>query len=238
MALPKLNTVKYELTVPSTGETLKFRPFLVKEQKTLMIAQESEDEVVIQNALADVISSCTFEKIDPWNVPSFDLEYIFLNVRGKSIGEMLEISVLCPDDMETRVPVKINLEEIEVTIDDDHTNLVDLDENIKMVMKYPTLKDVTRAITTDEEVSQTEQMFKMVKMCVAEIHDGETIYNNVDISDEDLEEFIDNMTTAHLEKVNTFFDTMPKLFHVVKIKNPNTEVESEVTLQGFDDFFV
>ena len=238
MALPKLNTVKYELTVPSTGETLKFRPFLVKEQKTLMIAQESEDEVVIQNALADVISACTFEKIDPWNVPSFDLEYIFLNVRRKSIGEMLEISVLCPDDMETRVPVKINLEEIEVTIDDDHTNLVDLDENIKMVMKYPTLKDVTRAITTDEEVSQTEQMFKMVKMCVAEIHDGETIYNHVDISDEDLEEFIDNMTTAHLEKVNTFFDTMPKLFHVVNIKNPNTEVESEVTLQGFDDFFV
>lgn len=238
MALPKLNTVKYELTVPSTGETLKFRPFLVKEQKTLMIAQESEDEVVIQNALADVISACTFDKIDPWNVPSFDLEYIFLNVRGKSIGEMLEISVLCPDDMETRVPVKINLEEIEVTIDDDHSSLVDLDKNIKMVMKYPTLKDVTRAITTDEEVSQTEQMFKMVKMCVDEIHDGETVYNHVDISDKDLEEFIDNMTTAHLEKVNTFFDTMPKLFHVVKIKNPNTEVESEVTLQGFDDFFV
>ena len=238
MALPKLNTVKYELTVPSTGETLKFRPFLVKEQKTLMIAQESEDEVVIQNALADVISACTFDKIDPWNVPSFDLEYIFLNVRGKSIGEMLEISVLCPDDMETRVPVKINLEEIEVTIDDDHSSLVDLDKNIKMVMKYPTLKDVTKAITTDEGVTQTEQMFKMVKMCVDEIHDGETIYNHVDISDEDLEEFIDNMTTAHLEKVNTFFDTMPKLFHVVKIKNPNTEVESEVTLQGFDDFFV
>ena len=238
MALPKLNTVKYELTVPSTGETLKFRPFLVKEQKTLMIAQESEDEVVIQNALADVIAACTFDKIDPWNVPSFDLEYIFLNVRGKSIGEVLEISVLCPDDMETRVPVKINLEEIEVTIDDDHTNLVDLDKKIKMVMKYPTLKDVTKALTTDEGVSQTEQMFKMVKMCVDEIHDGESIYNHVDISDEDLEEFIDNMTTAHLEKVNTFFDTMPKLFHTVKVMNPNTEVESEVTLQGFDDFFV
>ena len=238
MALPKLNTVKYELEVPSTGETLQFRPFLVKEQKTLMIAQESEDEVVIQNALADVISACTFEKIDPWNVPSFDLEYIFLNVRGKSIGEMLEISVLCPDDMETRVPVKINLEEIEVTIDDEHTNLVDLDKDIKMVMKYPTLKDVTKALTTDEGVSQTVQMFKMVKMCVDEIHDGETIYNHVDISDEDLEEFIDNMTTAHLEKVNSFFDTMPKLFHTVKVMNPNTDVESEVTLQGFDDFFV
>jgi hypothetical protein len=238
MALPKLNTVKYELEVPSTGETLKFRPFLVKEQKTLMIAQESEDEVVIQNALADVISACTFDKIDPWNIPSFDLEFIFLNVRGKSIGEMLEISVLCPDDMETRVPVKINLEEIEVTIDDEHTNLVDLDEDIKMVMKYPTLKDVTKALTSDEGVSQTEQMFKMVKMCVDEIHDGETIYNHVDISDEDLEEFIDNMTTAHLEKVNSFFDTMPKLFHVVKVKNPNTDVESEITLQGFDDFFV
>ena len=135
MALPKLNTVKYELKVPCTGETLKFRPILVKEQKTLMIAQESEDEVVIQNALADVISACTFDVIDPWNIPSFDLEYIFLNVRGKSIGEMLEIQILCPDDMETRVPVKINLEEIEVTIDDDHSSLVDLDKNIKMVSK-------------------------------------------------------------------------------------------------------
>jgi|TARA_B110000196_G_scaffold244582_1_gene213252 hypothetical protein len=238
MALPKLNTVKYELEVPSTGKKLKFRPFLVKEQKTLMIAQESEDEVVIQNALADVISACTFDKIDPWNIPSFDLEYIFLNVRGKSIGELLEISILCPDDMETRVPVKINLEEIEVTIDDEHTNMISLDENIKMVMKYPTLKDVTKALGEEEGVSQTEQMFKMVKMCVNEIHDGETVYNHVDISNTDLEEFIDGMSTGHLEKVNSFFDTMPKLFHTVTVKNPNTEVESEVTLQGFDDFFV
>jgi len=238
MALPKLNTVKYELTVPSTGKKLKFRPFLVKEQKTLMIAQESEDEVVIQNALADVISACTFDKIDPWNIPSFDLEYIFLNVRGKSIGELLEISVLCPDDMETRVPIKINLEEIEVTIDDEHTNMISLDENIKMVMKYPTLKDVTKALGEEEGVSQTEQMFKMVKMCVSEIHDGETIYSHVDISSTDLEEFIDGMSTGHLEKVNNFFDTMPKLFHTVTVKNPNTEVESEITLQGFDDFFV
>ena len=238
MALPKLNTVKYELTVPSTGKKLKFRPFLVKEQKTLMIAQESEDEVVIQNALADVISACTFDKIDPWNIPSFDLEYIFLKVRGKSIGELLEISVLCPDDMETRVPIKINLEEIAVTIDDEHTNMISLDENIKMVMKYPTLKDVTKALGEEEGVSQTEQMFKMVKMCVSEIHDGETIYSHVDISSTDLEEFIDGMSTGHLEKVNNFFDTMPKLFHTVTVKNPNTEVESEITLQGFDDFFV
>ena len=129
MALPKLNTVKYELEVPSTGEKLQFRPFLVKEQKTLMIAQESEDETVIQNALADVISSCTFDKFDPWEIPAFDLEYIFLNIRGKSIGEMLDINVLCPDDMETRVPVKVNLEEIEVTMDDEHSTEVGLEED-------------------------------------------------------------------------------------------------------------
>lgn len=236
MALPKLNTVKYELEVPSTGEKLQFRPFLVKEQKTLMIAQESEDNDVIQNALADVISTCTFEKFDPWEIPSFDLEYIFLNIRGKSIGEVLDINVLCPDDMETRVPVKVNLEEIEVTMDDEHSNEIQLDEDIKLVMKYPTLKDVTKVATGD--ITGTEQMFSMVNICIDEIHNGEDIFKHVDISDGDLEEFIDSMSSKHLEAVNKFFETMPKLFHTVKVKNPNTEVESEVTLQGFDDFFV
>ena len=236
MALPKLNTVKYELEVPSTGEKLQFRPFLVKEQKTLMIAQESEDETVIQNALADVISSCTFDKFDPWEIPAFDLEYIFLNIRGKSIGEMLDINVLCPDDMETRVPVKVNLEEIEVTMDDEHSTEVGLEEDIKMIMKYPTLKDVTKVMAS--KGTGTEQMFNMVNICVNEIHHGEEIYNHVDMSEDDLVEFIDNMTAGHLEKVNKFFETMPKLFHTVTIINPNTKVESEVTLQGFDDFFV
>jgi hypothetical protein len=236
MALPKLNTVKYELEVPSTGEKLQFRPFLVKEQKTLMIAQESEDEVVIQNALADVISACTYEKFNPWEIPAFDLEFIFLNIRGKSIGEVLDINVLCPDDMETRVPVKVNLEEIKVTMDDEHSNTVELEKDIKMIMKYPTLKDVTKVMSS--EGGGTEQMFNMVEICIDEIHNGDEIFNHVDISSTDLEEFIDGMSSGHLEKVNKFFETMPKLFHVVKVKNPKTEVESEVTLQGFDDFFV
>ena len=138
--------------------------------------------------------------------------------------------------METRVPVKVNLEEIEVTMDDEHSNEIQLDEDIKLVMKYPTLNDVTTVATGD--ITGTEHMFSMVNICIDEIHIGEDIFKHVDISDGDLEEFIDSMSSKHLEAVNKFFETMPKLFHTVKVKNPNTEVESEVTLQGFDDFFV
>ena len=236
MALPKLNTVKYELEVPSTGEKLQFRPFLVKEQKTLMIAQESEDNDVIQNALADVISTCTFEKFDPWEIPSFDLEYIFINIRGKSIGEELQLQVTCPDDGETVVPITIDLEKIKVVEHDDHIPIISLTDDIDMYMEYPTMKDISAIQAGDS--NDTEQLFDMIKTCIKSIHDGEEIYNKVDITDKDLTEFIDSMSTQNLNSINDFFTTMPKLEHKVKVKNPNTEVESEVTLSGFDDFFV
>jgi anti-anti-sigma regulatory factor len=236
MALPKLNTIKFELEVPSTGEKIEYRPFLVKEQKVLMIAQESEDTTVIQKAIADTIESCTFGKVDPWSVPSFDLEYIFINIRGKSIGEELQLQVTCPDDGETVVPITIDLEKIKVVEHDDHIPIISLTDDIDMYMEYPTMKDISAIQAGDS--NDTEQLFDMIKTCIKSIHDGEEIYNKVDITDKDLTEFIDSMSTQNLNSINDFFTTMPKLEHRVKVKNPNTEVESEVTLSGFDDFFV
>ena len=236
MALPKLNTNKFELEIPSTGEKIEYRPFLVKEQKVLMIAQESEDTTVIQKAIADTIESCTFGQVDPWSIPSFDLEYIFINIRGKSIGEELELQVTCPDDGETVVPIKVNLEEIKVIEHDDHINIISLTDKIDMYMTYPTMKDVSAIQTGDS--NDTEQLFDMIKTCIKTIHDGEDIHNKVDITDGDLTEFIDSMSTQNLNDINDFFTTMPKLEHKLKVKNPNTKVESEVTLSGFDDFCV
>ena len=235
MTLPKLTSVTHELTVPSTEKKLKFRPFLVKEQKVLMIAQQTEDLVTIQNAIADVIKSCTFDKLDPWQIPSFDLEYIFLHIRAKSVGEELELNVICPDDGETSVPIKINLEDIKVTMVEGHNPTIEITDQIKLIMKYPSMKEISRITTSD--ASDVDQLFDMVRTCVSEVHDGETIYKDVDITNDELEEFIGSMPTKDLEKINLFFDTMPKLFHTVEIENPTTMVKSEITLEGFDDFF-
>lgn len=235
MALPKLNTVTYELEMPSTQETLKYRPFLVKEQKVLMIAQESEDEAAVQNAIADVIKSCTFEKVDPWTMPSFDLEYIFLNIRGKSVGDVLDLTITCPDDNETTVPVKVDIQKINVQVDENHTNILELSEDIKLIMKYPTMKDISKI--TNSNKGDTQQLFEIIKTCISEIHSGEEIFHSADISVKDLDEFLGDLQPQHLDTINTYFDTMPRLYHMIKVENPVTGVESEVELSGFDDFF-
>ena len=179
MALPKLNSSTYELELPSTGEKLKYRPFLVKEQKTLMIAQESEDDKQIENAFAQIITDCVLDDVDPYIMPMFDIEYIFLKIRGKSVGEKVKLNLLCPDDEKTRVDVEIDLEEVDVQMSKDHTNVVDLTEDVKMIMRYPCLKDMSGF----DDTGEVSSMFDMIKRCVYEIHDGENIYNKVDISD-------------------------------------------------------
>jgi len=234
MALPQLNTATYELKLPSTGKTIKYRPFLVKEQKILMLAQESEDEKQIERAFADIISSCTFEKLNPYKMPLFDVEYIFLRIRGKSVGEKVKLNVLCPDDEKTRVDVEINLEDVGVLTSDNHTNEIELTKDIKIVMKYPTLSDMTGFSGKGEVLS----IFEMIKNCVHEIHSGEEIYNSVDISSKELDEFIGNMSTQNFEEVSKFFETMPKLQHVIKVKNPKTKKTGEVTIEGMQSFFV
>jgi len=233
MSLPQLNTATYELELPSTGKTIKYRPFLVKEQKILMLAQESEDEKQIERAFADIISSCTFGKLSPYEMPLFDIEYIFLKLRGKSVGDKITLNVLCPDDEETRVDVDINLEDVGVITNDDHTNEVELTKDIKIVMKYPTLSDMTGFSGEGEVLS----VFEMIKNCIQEIHSGEEIYNSVDVSSKELDEFIGNMSTQNFEEVSKFFETMPKLQHVIKVKNPKTKKTGEVTIGGIQNFF-
>jgi len=234
MALPQLNTATYELELPSTGETIKYRPFLVKEQKILLLAQESEDDKQIERAFAEIISSCVFGKLNAYEMPLFDIEYVFLKLRGKSVGEKVTLNVLCPDDEKTRVDVDINLEDVGVLMNDDHTNEVKLTKDIKIIMKYPTLADMAGFSEKGEVLS----IFEMIKSCIIEIHSGEDIHNSIDISSKELDEFIGNMSTQNFEEVRKFFDTMPKLQHVIKVKNPKTKKTGEITIEGMQSFFV
>ena len=233
MALPKLDIVQYELELPSTGETLKYRPFLVKEQKALMIAQESEDDKQIEMAFAKIINDCVLDKIDPYKMPMFDIEYVFLKIRGKSVGETVTLNVLCPDDEVTRVNVDVNLEEVDVQMSKDHTNVIGLTEDIKLIMKYPSLGDMSGF---DGE-GDVKSIFGMIKRCIHEIHDGETIHNKVDMSEKELDVFIDSMSTQHFENLTQFFNTMPKLLHVVTTKNPKTKKKVNIEIEGVQNFF-
>ena len=233
MALPKLNSLTYELALPSTGEKLKYRPFLVKEQKALMIAQEADDEKVMENAFAEIITNCVLDDVDPYILPMFDIEYIFLRIRGKSVGEKVKLNVLCPDDEKTRVDVEIDLEKVDVQMSEGHTNVIDITKDIKLVMRYPCLKDMG-GFNADGEAAS---VFDMIKRCVHEIHDGETIYNKVDVTDKELDEFIESMETDTFDRVSNFFDTMPKLLHEIEVKNPKTKKKNKIPIEGLQNFF-
>ena len=234
MALPKLNTITYELNLPSTGEKIEYRPFLVKEQKALLIAQESDDAKQIEKAFAQIINDCVVDNIDPYNMPMFDIEYVVLRIRGKSVRQTVKHNVLCPDDEKTRVDVEVNLEEVDVQMSVEHTNIIELTKDISMVMKYPCLKDMTGF----DEDGDITNIFEMIKRCVHEVHDGETVYNKIDMSESELDEFIDSMSTENFEKITNFFDTMPKLIHVIEVKNPKTKKKSEIPIEGLQSFFV
>jgi len=234
MALPKLETLTYELNLPSTDEKVKYRPFLVKEQKNLMIAQESEDTKVIENAFAGIIKDCTFGEIDPYKMPLFDVEYVFLRLRGKSVGEKLKLNVLCPDDEKTRVDVDINLEDVHVQMNVDHTNIVKVTDDISVIMKYPCLADMDGF----DASGRAQSLFDMIKRCVHEIHDGKDVHTRIDISEKELDEFIESMSTEQFENLSAFFETMPKLQYVIEVKNPKTKKKGEVLIEGLQSFFV
>ena len=230
MALPKLNSPTYELEQPSTGEMIKYRPFLVREQKQLMMAQESEDETSIKNAMADVITQCTFEKINPLDIPLFDVELLFLRIRSKSVGENVDLNLLCPDDEKTKVTKTIKLEDVDVIMKEGHTNEIAITDKIKIVMRYPRLDDMLGA-------DEIEDIFKMVYRCVQEIHDGEKVYHKIDMSEKELVDFVDSLTSEQFEKVTDFFDSMPKVQHVVEVTNPKTKKKGEVVIDGVASFF-
>ena len=230
MALPKLNSPTYELEQPSTGEMIKYRPFLVREQKQLMMAQESEDETSIKNAMADVITQCTFEKINPFDIPLFDVELLFLRIRSKSVGENVDLNLLCPDDEKTKVTKTIKLEDVDVIMKEGHTNEIAITDKIKIVMRYPRLDDMLGA-------DEIEDIFKMVYRCVHEIHDGDKVYHKIDMSEKELIDFVDSLTSEQFEKVTDFFDSMPKVQHVVEVTNPKTKKKGEVVIDGVASFF-
>ena len=233
MALPKLKTLTYELNLPSTGQEIKYRPFLVKEQKHLMIAQESEDNKLIENAFATIIGDCTFGEIDPYKMPLFDVEYIFLRLRGKSVREKISLNLLCPDDQETYVDVEINLEDVDVHMHNDHTNTVNITDNITIVMKYPSLA----VMDGFNSKGQVDSIFDMIKRCIYEIRDGKDVHHRVDMTDKELDEFIESMSSDQFEGLSKFFETMPKLQHAVEVKNPKTKKKGEVLIEGLQSFF-
>ena len=233
MALPKLETKTYTLTLPSTGKDIKYRPFLVKEQKTLLMAQESKKDDEIVDAMSQLINDCTFGKVDPKKCPMFDAEYIFLKLRAKSIGEKADIQVTCPDDNETKVNVSVNIDEDECNMTEDHSNIVEITDTVKLIFNYPLLNSF-KNIKVD---NRTESLFNMINQCIKEIHYGENIYHKIDVSDDDLTEFVESLSSEQFKRVSDFFETMPRLRHPIEVTNPQTKVKSEIVLEGLQNFF-
>ena len=232
MALPKLDTPKYQLTLPSTGEKIEYRPFLVKEQKIILMAQESQDENQILNAVGDLVNSCTFGIIDAKKSPTFDIEYIFLKIRSRSVGETTSINVVCPDDNKTQVPVKINLDEIELLTNKDHKTNIQLTDKFTLNFRYPLMSDLYGIDANDT----TEMSFALINKCVTSIQYGDEIYNRVDMTDAELNDFLEQMNSKQFAEVMDFFNGMPRLRHIIKVTNPKTKVQSEVVLEGLQSF--
>ena len=238
MPLPKIATPTYELELPSTGETIQYRPFLVKEEKVLVIALESEDTKQITTAIKNVIKNCIQTKgIKVENLPTFDIEYLFLNIRGKSVGEDIEVNVTCPDDGETQVPVTINLDDIKVQKNDDHTNKVKLDDSIMMEMKYPSLDQFIKNNFNFEESNAMDQSFELIGSCIDKIYTEDEVWATEDCTKKEIVEFLEQMNSSQFKEIEKFFETMPKLSHTIKVKNPNTKKENEVVIEGLAGFF-
>lgn len=238
MPLPKIIAPTFELELPSTKETIKYRPFLVKEEKLLLLALESEDPKQITNAIKTVIKNCLETKdIKIENLPTFDIEFLFLNIRAKSVGEEVEVSIICPDDNETTVPVKIDIESIQVIENSEHTNKIKIDDNIMMEMKYPSLDQFIKNNFDFSNQNVTEQSFEMIANCISKIYTEEEVWSDSDVTKKELTDFLDQMNSSQFKQIEKFFETMPKLSHKIKVKNPKTKVESEVTLEGLSSFF-
>ena len=238
MPLPKIATPIYELELPSTEQTIQYRPFLVREEKVLVIALESEDTKQITNAIKSVIKNCILTKgIKVEELPTFDIEYLFLNIRGKSVGEELEVNVICPDDGETQVPVKINLDDIKVEKPEDHTNKIKVDSNIMMEMKYPSLDQFIKNNFDASNKNAMDQSFDLISACIDKIYSQDEVWSASDVTKKELSDFLESMNSTQFKGIEKFFETMPKLSHTIKVSNPVTQVESEVVLEGLASFF-
>ena len=238
MPLPKIAAPTYELELPSTEETIQYRPFLVKEEKLLVIALESEDTKQITTAIKTVIKNCILTRgIKVENLPTFDIEYLFLNIRGKSVGEELDVNIICPDDGATEVSIMINLEDIEVQKNDDHEKKIKIDDSIMIEMKYPSLDQFIKNNFDFNKRNAMDQSFELIASCIDTIFTEDEAWSTADCSKKEVTEFLESMNSSQFKGIEKFFETMPKLSHTVKVRNPKTKVESEVVLEGLASFF-
>ena len=236
MALPKLTTPTYELEVPSTDEKLKYRPFLVKEEKILMMAMESKSNADITQAVKDIVMECTFNKVKIDHMPMFDVEYIFLQIRSKSVGEVSKLKILCPDDGKTYADVELDLNEVNVHVGENHTNKIELGNDMGMIMSYPTIDSFKESGIRDINPSN---MLEVIGSCILQIYEknGEKVYNTKDQTQKEIVDFIEQLNTNQFKKVQDFFSTMPKLKHEITVTNPKTKKDNKITLNGLNDFF-
>ena len=238
MPLPTIATPTYELELPSTGKKIKYRPFLVKEEKLLVLALESEDTKQISTAIKAVLKNCIQTRgVKVENLPTFDIEYLFLNIRGKSVGEEIEVNLIAPDDKVTSVPVTINIDDIKISKKENHTNKIKLDETLMMQMKYPSLNEfVKNNFDFDGEVDM-DQSFDLIASCIDKIYNEEEVWSTADCTKKEVKDFLEQMNSMQFKEIETFFDSMPKLSHSVTFTNPKTKVESTVVLEGLASFF-
>ena len=238
MPLPKINTPTYDLTLPSTGKKIKYRPFLVKEEKILIMALETEDISQITNAIVEILNDCILTKgVSVSKLATFDIEYLFLNVRAKSVGESVEVNVVCPDDNKTSVQMEINLDDIKVQKTRGHKNIIKLDDQYSMKLKYPSLNQFIDSNFESDEESDVDKSMNMITSCIEMVYDKEESWSASDSTQQELEEFIEQLNSKQFKSIEKFFETMPKLSHKVKVTNPTTEVESDVVLEGLASFF-
>ena len=239
MPLPTISTPTYELVLPSSNRKIKYRPFLVKEEKILILAMESQDPKQIARAVKDVISKCILSKgIKVEKLSTFDIEYLFLNIRGKSVGEQIEVMVTCPDDKKTQVPMSINIDSIKVKTDDEHTTDIKLDDIYTLRMKYPSLDEFIKSNFNFESNMNVDDTFDLIASCIDQVYSDEESWSHQECTKKELNQFVDQLNSSQFKEVEKFFETMPKLSHTVKVTNPNTKVESEIVLEGLQNFFV
>ena len=238
MPLPKISTPTYEMVLPSSNKKIKYRPFLVKEEKVLILAMESQDTATVANAVKDVLKNCILSRgIKVEKLSTFDIEYLFLNIRGKSVGEAIEVMVTCPDDGKTQVPTSINIDEIKVIIDDDHQRDIKLDDTYSLRMRYPSLDEfVKNNFATASDIS-VDDTFDLIASCVDQVYSEEESWAAADCTQKELTQFVESLNSNQFKEVEKFFDTMPKLSHTVRVINPNTKKENEVVLEGLQNFF-
>ena len=238
MALPILETASYELTLPSTDVMVKYRPFIVKEEKILLQALESQNQKQIVQALKDIVSTCTFGQLNVDELPTFDLEYVFLQIRSKSVGEIAKLKVLCPDDKETYAEAEVDLTKVDVQVDDSHTNkvLIDEDKKIGVLMRYPTINSIDPT-KNYAKGADSKTLFDVISKGIYQIQEGENVHLASDYSKEEMDKFVESIPSKAFKDIQKFYETMPQLKHVVEVENPKTKVKSNITLTGLSDFF-